>query len=441
MRREEKFVIFIFFPAIALFWAWGLKLSFAQDILFAARDSAIFSTLNQVEAKQRAVTEAMMEAQIKLAESRPRIKMAGKKEGASNLGRLASHIHPYLLLSTAFNNNIDNNREQKSSFINTITPGFQANFTGQGNSVNLDMKINNTFYDKRDTANNQNGTASLLANLLIGRYGLSISDTYFNNYGASETALVNNSDATQLKWRNTIASSLNRQFNRIGFNIGYNRVDCNYTDDISFTNDYAETTYTFRQSLYISKRTQTVFQYNYDTVEYYHDYDPSPNYHFNQYALSLTKVLSAKLTSLLKGGYKLSDYKIGSWAREGNYEFNLSYQPSIRSDCAFDYQYTPHTESNSANNYNKNTLSLSLNHRLAFNDKFKLSLSYVAGLIKYPKMANTGKNNTFTWDFSVSYVFKRWFDLTLDYANTRVISNTATKYINNTVTLKTQGRF
>jgi len=155
MALKINLGIFSFILVAVIFLGWGMNLAFAQESFFAARDNFIFASLNQVEAKQKAMTDAIMEAQMKLAESKPSRRIEGKEKSASGFSDIASRAHPYFLLTTVFDSNLDNVRyDRKSSLINTATPGLKINFKGPSASANLDVLVNNKFYNSHPKSDN-----------------------------------------------------------------------------------------------------------------------------------------------------------------------------------------------------------------------------------------------------------------------------------------------
>lgn len=440
--KRGTFISF-FVPVATIFLSLSIKSVFAQEGFFAARDNLIFAALNHVEAKQKAVTDAMMEAQIKLAESKPGQKIQGSKEAGFSFRDVVSRAHPYIFLNTTFDNNLDNNRDPKSSFINTLTPGLKMNFNSKTATLNLDTSVNNKFYNQRPKSDAQNATVSLLSNFLINRYTLAIADTYYNNYGPAEQ--ISSDDSTydsNVQWSNSFASSLSRQFNRLGFNAAYKHWDYQYRGDAAFESNYSVNEGSLQQTFSVSKKTSILFEYLYSNTAYKHELDTSKDFYYNLYTLSLTKVLTPKITGLIKASYKDVDYKDEGDYKEGIYSLKLSYQASTRTDFSFNYDYTPHDDPDNTDYTIENEFKLTLNHRLAFNPKFRVSLVYDAQMINYPKLDDrVGHSNTYSWNFTLNYFFRQWLDFSLNYMNKDVCGNNVSKYRENIVSLKTQARF
>jgi len=281
-----------------------------------------------------------------------------------------------------------------------------------------------------------------LTNFLISRYTLAFSDGYNNYYGPAD--VVSSDDTSYdntIQWSNSFTTSLSRQFNRLGFNLKYNRLDYRYRGDAAFQSNYYQNTYAFEQTFSISKKTEFLFGYDYSNIRYNHDLGISKNYFYDQYRLELTKVLTPKITGLLSAIYKNADYKDQNDYKEGIYKANLSYQPSLRTNFSFLYQHTPHDSPEKDNYTIDNTYKFSLIYRPVFSSNIQLNLSYQAQFIDYPKQEDPGDNDTYTWNFTLNYFFRQWLDFSLNYYNKQNKGSVATKYMDNVITLKTQARF
>jgi len=417
--------------------------SFAQGGPISARDNLIFASMNQVEAQQKAMADAMMEAQLMAAESKPASKILRSEGSGLTFREVASHAHPYFLLTTTYDSNIDNRRKDPDgSFINTITPGLKVNFDSQYATLNLDGSTSNKYYNQYPDSNNQNGAASLLANFLINRYTLAISDSYNNNYGPARVAASDDStfDNT-LQWNNGFMASLSRQYNRLGFNLSYNRADYQYRGAAASENNYYQSIYDITQNFTLTKKTEFSLGYQFSNAKYRHDAAISNDYYYNQFQFSLTKILTAKITGLLSTAYKKVDYQDKADYKEGIYGINFSYQPTMRTSVSLNYQFTPHDSSSPSDYSISNDILFSMTHRPAFSSKVQFTLSYEAMYLNSAKQIDPGYNNTFTFNCGLNYYFRQWLDFSLHYSNKRTAGSLATKYNDNIVTLQTQARF
>lgn len=422
------------FFIILVFILWAIpKISLGQQIPSLVRENLILVTLNQLQTTEEAIEEAMKEAQLKVMEE----KLIEAKEKGFSFKDLASRAHPYLTIQTKFDDNVDSTpTTRKSSLINTITPGLKMNFRGKGRSLNLDMYIDNAYYNNRSRSNSQGITTYLLSNFGIERYTLSISDNYFSNYISTEELGIN--QVTNY-WKNAFSSTLGRHFNRIGFDVGYSRTDYFY-EPKSDANDYTDETFSFNQYLRIATKTRLLFEYSRGRTKYPHV--PTSDSNYNNFNLAATGVLSSKLTSMAKMGYKVTDNKGAADTRDTTFTTDVGYRVSDRTNLTFTLKHSIHESATKSSYYIQDDFKLSGNHRLAFNPKFNLSFGYEADLKDYPKKAGfTGESNTYTWNFGLSYAFRRWLDFSLTYTNEKITSDVDTEYNRNTITFKTQAKF
>lgn len=407
------------------------RILFAQDISFISRESVILSTLHYLENRQytvnkeMAINEAINETRKGVIEER----------GRGGIPQL----HPYITHEISFNDNLDNTKLEKSSLVNKLTPGFKMNFRGEGNSLNLDTRLINTFYNSRAKADSGGAEIQALGNFRISRYILSIYNDYLNNYHLGKQSVANDTDG-QIDWRNTFSSRFGRNFNRVGFDLGYKRIDYDNISSLR-SNDRVEETFSFNPYLRIAKKTRSLLEYSHIRIKY--EKGPSPDdSDADDFNLSLSTVLSPKLTGLVKAGYKLADYKVSDDFRETSLTANIGYNISERSNLALILKYLIHEESNKADYYTENDFKLSANHRLAFNPKFNLSFGYESDYFDYPKKIELiGKTNRYILDTELNYAFRQWLDFSLKYKNTRSNSNVDAEYDKNEITFKTQARF
>lgn len=443
MPTKGKYCALLLCSALTSF-ILGADLSFAQENVPVTRDNLIFASLNQVESRQKAVADAMMEAQMIEVKNKPAKQPQAKQQSETGFSNLASKIHPYFLLNTAYDNNLYNARyDVDSSLINTITPGLKINFQGRNTVINLDAYFNNKYYSQYYESNMQNGGASLLANFLINRFTLAFSDTYRNYYGKAEVpALDDSSYDNTIQWSNNFSTTLSRQFNRYGLNLIYSRSDHQYRPGYSFSNNYYQDVGTINQTFAVSKKTQFLFGYEYNKKTYSHTLPVSGDFYYNQYKLTLTKILTAKMTALISGTYKTVDYKEDDDYKEGIYGISFSYQPSMRTNLALKYEHTPHDAPNPDTYTITNDVELSMIYRPAFSSKLQFTASAEAQLVGYPKLYTGHEySNTFEFNAAINYFFRPWLDFSLSYKNRKDQGSKATKYVENYTVFKAQARF
>jgi len=401
----------------------------------------MFIILSQLQEKEAAIRDSMEEAQMRLVKSSFKEKGEGKvREGPVLFKTLLSHTHPYLTESVSSNDNVDSQRDfKKSSIINNFSPGLKMNFRDRAKSLRLDFYINTSLYNNRRRSNRQSAGSEAVTTFNIKRYMLTISDTYFSNYFASEEFGVDDHDFDKY-WQNTIGSTIGRHFNRIGFDLGYKQTILE-NEPLLKDSDSIQETVNFNQYLRIATKTQALFAYNYNRTKYTHKLNPDDSQN-NNFNLSLAGVLSSKLTALIETAYLLTDQKTGDDARMTSLSGKLGHQISARSNLALTLNRSITESATKANYYIGNSFNLTGNHRLAFNPKFNLSFNSGASYGRYPKKTDfTQKNETYTLGLGLSYAFRQWLDFSLDWAHTKSESNVSIDSSVNIFTFKTQAKF
>jgi hypothetical protein len=411
--------------------------SFAQQFPFSPRENAIFTALNQLQAREEAIRDSIKDAQMKLIENR----VVETKANVVFFKNLASRTHPYLDLETQFDDNVDARAGlKKSSLINSSKLGLNMNFSGTGKFVNVDMHIDNVSYNNRPRSNNLESEIALTNNFILGRYNLSIYEDYFNNYIAKPHFGIKK-DQFSYYWANTFGYTLGTHFNRLNFDIGYKRVDYDYEPDYS-SSDKINETYSFHQYLLIATKTQLSLEYIRFQEKYKHPFDSPADYNYNNFTLGLTGVLSSKLTGSANIGYKISDYKIGIDHRDLSLEGTVGYKVFERTDLALALNHLIHHETNVADYYIENSFEIGSNHRLAFNPKFNLSLGYKIDCKEYNKKTDLDPGSRIdTFSFGLSYAFRRWLDFSLTYNYSKTNYKDVVGYDINTITFATQAKF
>ncbi len=381
----------------------------------------------------------MEEAQMRLIKSN--FKKKEKKVFFRTLPlRTRAHAHPYLTESVSYNDNVDSaKKKKKSALVNTFTPGLKMNFRDRAKSLGLDLHINNSLYNNRRRSNTQSVESQVVTAFNIRRYMLTISDSYFSNYFASEEFGVDDNDFNKY-WSNTFNFSVGRHFNRIGFDAGYKRANSKYEPNFK-ESDSTQETINFNQYLKVATKTQALFAYSYNRTKSPHTSDPNDS-HSNNFDLSLSGVLSPKVTATAEMAYLLTDNKTSADSRVTTLSAKLGHQVSRRSNLALTLSRSITESATKANYCLGNTFNLTANHRLAFNPKFNLSFNSGAAYSRYPKKADfTEKSETYTSGLGLSYAFRQWLDFSLDWAHTENRSNVSIDYYTNIFTFKTQAKF
>jgi hypothetical protein len=276
-------------------------------------------------------------------------------------------------------------------------------------------------------------------NIALGRYNLSLSESYFSNYVSTPEFGVK-VDTLAFHWDNSFGASLGRNFNRLGFNVGYKRTDLFY-DNNNKKQDHALETYNFEQYFKIATKTRLLLEYAHDKTTY-RAVSSHTDSSDDSFGLTVIGVLSSKLSALLNTTYKTTDTKSLANNREMTYGTTLGYMVSKRTNLALQFQHKLHIDTNDASNATGDTLNITGNHRLAFNPKMNLSFGYNLDLTDYPKsFLFVHEADKATYTFGLTYAFRQWLDFNLECSHARVSSNSSDSYHNNIFTFSSEARF
>lgn len=427
------------FLILMIILSFMVKPSFAQQAAFSPREdamNALFSLL-QAQARDQAIRDSLKGAEMKLTGNKLLTK---EKKTSPRLGGLRLQKHPYLILETAFDDNVDSTQyEKKTALTHEIKPGLRMNVMTGGKSFYVDSYIDSNYNFKRPTGNSQLGVVNIATGFPIGRFTLALNNAYNSNY-ISTPELGIKRDQYVYYWKNTFTSLLGRRFNRYSFDIRYSRADLNNEKDANLDNNVQEIC-AVNQSYRILSKTQVYWEYDYGRTKYTHKYIPGAQYNDNK--LGLSKVFSYKVSGGLKLGYKLDDYKQGNDSRTTTLTGNLGYRVSKRTDLSLSFSQITFEPVEKTNYYLEKTFNLLGHHRLAFNPKFKLTFSYGAEYWDYPKKyaAFIQENAIYNFSLGLDYAFRRWLDFTLTFGHTKRDSNLDFDYTKNGITLRTEARF
>jgi hypothetical protein len=408
---------------------------------FTPRENTIFTTLNQLGGREEAIEEALTGPG-----NIPGKELAGyggtrSRRGSISYARdVASRVHYYLVTDAAYTDNVDSWPKKESDFTYGFTPGVRMSFPARNRSLNLDANLDNNFRNRHAENNTQALNVFAQNSFGLGRTTFSFSDAYFTNYIASSDFNIKKSCLTYY-WKNAFSTKVGRDFNRIGFDVGYNRADYRYESEHQ-EDDRKVETYSIGQYLRIASKTRLSFDYSHSRTHYLRLDPRSLDANTDNFALELSGVLSPKITSSLGTSYQFADNKMEPGSRDRGFSADLAYKISRRSDLALALDYDIHREADASSRSDTYGLQLKLNHRLAFNPKLTLSFKNGFNYINYPKIIGTVTHERdYTYGLGLSYAFKRWLSCSLGWTHYRVESKLSPGYNRNTVLFKTQTKF
>jgi len=417
---------------------------FAQQMPLALRDNAIMSAFQLLQVnRDKAMTSSFQEAQMRLLDGKFKEAVIIKnKPTPSFLSNFRLRNHPYASLESVLDDNVDlSGDHKKTAFSNKVILGLKNNITSKYLTTILDLKLDTTYYKNRTRSNTQGAEVKLQNYFNLGRYAFSISDTYNNNYIVSDNFV--DSDLFEHYWSNTFNTTLSRDYNRLGYSLGYSYIQTEYENDFSLGNDHTDHTFTFKQYLKVATKTRFMFDYEHGITEYIHQQPgASKDFHYDDFSLGVTGVLSAKMTALLNTAYRFSDYKEDDDYNKITATGKISYVMSPNTNMALTYQHIAHDPGDHTDNFRENIITISGDRRLSFNRRFKFTYDASYDRAVYPKGdIRTKRNTRYSWGLGLIYNFREWVDLSLEYDNKQYRSNVDTSYKNNILKFKTSAKF
>lgn len=413
------------------------------------------STIQQLESmRELAMLDAFRQARMRLLDSEMITENYSPQSWLSKLSDIKFRHHPYVTWESTYDDNIDQkpSGEKKGSFNNQLILGVKSNTGGRNWTSVVDVNIDATYYQNRKRDNLLGGEVNLDNYFKLGRYTLSVSDSYNNSQFDINEFLDTNS--FQKFWQNDFNISLSRAFNRVGFDLGYLRTDYE-TDTIanpilntgvnpdnsgldSHTVDQVSLNTYFK----IGRKTRLLYQYTFNRTHFKNNDATNSSYTYDNFILGLAGVLSPKVSGLLKFGYRAEDLKTQPDYNEPSVTGELAYVINKYTDASLFYQYLVHDVNSARDYYRENTFKISGNRRLYFNPKWKVSLSATIDRLSYSKLGTSDNvSNTYTYGVGLSYAFRKWLDFQFNYDRKEFSSKVDTSYNDNLFTFKTQAKF
>jgi hypothetical protein len=324
--------------------------------------------------------------------------------------------------------------------IHSVTPGVKVNLAQKNRFFTLDAYINNVYYNNRARRNTQDAELDMLANFNLGRYSLTFSNDYFNNYigkphfNIKKDGLVN-------YWVDVFAGEVRGHFNRYDYSFGFSHSASRYEPDARISGDLDLDEFSLSQYLSLTTKMQLYLDYRH--VRSHHTYKDSEatDYNSNEYILGLTKILSYKVSSSLSISYDDLDYKTTSDPRGVAFKGNFAYRMTDRSDLNLSFEHSIHKQDEHVNDYLENSLTIEMRHRFNFNPKLAVYSNYNIDYFDSLKKESVQHSNIRKYTIGLTYAYRKWLDLGLDYAYIDRYFNYSPKYENTEVTFRSQARF
>jgi hypothetical protein len=413
------------------------EFSFAQQMVFAPRESVMFATLKTLQEREEAMRVSLKQAQSRGIQGRA----AANKNKEGVLAGIASRTHAYLNTDIQNNSNVDSAAtNRKSSVISEITPGLKANFSRKNASFLLNAYTRGLYSNNRARSNVLEANLDTLASFSLGRYSIFLSNDYFNNYLAKPHFNIKKDGYTHY-WKDTITLDAGSHFNRYDFDVSLLWESARHDTDYSLASDYDEQEFRLNQYFAFTPKTQFSLEYVRNRVKNVYKDTQALNDNSNEYIVGLAHVWSYKTSSSVTVDYKSVDYKVASDTRDIISRGAFTYRLSERSNLSLSLERTMHDSKLPSSNSLEDNFIAVIYHRFSFNPKLSASFTYDADYYDYIKTDPVQRASIRNYYFSLNYAYKKWLDLELGYQHGSSYYNYKPKYEADIITFKSQARF
>jgi len=426
-----------------------------KDIMIDAVFAQLEAT-KEAASRKEAIDRAMKEAGQQLVPVETRVER-GSSGGVPFFERLTNHYHPYITNTVSYDDNVENSvdyeytidEDQTASVINRVDSGLKMSYRGRRWSLVGDFSYTDKYLHNYTSSNFNSADAMLQATTQLGRNELTIFND-FNYYHPAKKDYSGNDDADVISIgknyrRNNFRATLGRAFNRLGFELEYDRMDYKYEPAFEDEN-YHSQRITLKPYWRISAKTRISGKYAYNFKELT-DVDSPDNQRYQDIGMTFFNRLTSKISDEISINQRLTNYKVSDDRKYTTFRTKLAYGVSPRTNLTLDLSHEIYREGDRQENYLEDIFSLSGNHRFVFNPKIKLGLGASAMLRDYVKRVYGTRNrerkrDNYAFNVAVDYAFRDWLDFILSYKheiNWSSLNNNS--YYRNLVTFTTEARF
>lgn len=415
----------------------------AQDTS-AQRKEIILATLDQIqegEAKrEKAVWDAFIEAEKRILETSQEQKIT--REGGF-WEYLSKHGRPSLGHVIEYNDNAGHAEDKKSELINRIQPSFKFEFLNERMHLILDPRFEYTSYARNPK--NNSFIVDFDSHLSLPHFlyhSLYLQNRYTNSYYAPGD-FGTTEDEFPRYWDNYLSINFEKQFNRLGYGIGYRQKFRGFEAKYRSERERIQHTLNLTEFLRIAPKTRLLLEQEYQFTRYLHDPSPSRDSDSQEINFGISGILTAKLTGVAKIGFRYQDYATAEDFKQATLSGDLGYRVSERTGLSFGFQRTTQETTYTDEDYCvTNSFSIGGSNRFAFNPRLHLNFDFSFEYSEYPKKTRTPReDDIYSAELGVGYDFREWFITDLGYSYSARKSNTQFGYDSNVFTLTTKVLF
>jgi hypothetical protein len=324
--------------------------------------------------------------------------------------------------------------------------------------LNFDLGFDETFYQKKKLRTGTGfkfggGSNSLLGlNLDIGigkktaKHSWQVREKIQRGYTYASTLTNGSSGQSQgeIIEKTTSATDLmfGGTYNRLGYEIGFNRTLTEYTG--AYKNSNTTVANELRFSGYFTPlpmpKTHFFGEYTRGWQEYPDAGTTTNNSTNNSVAVGVRGRLSPKIEGVGKVGYEWVDYENGDRSTGNTYEADLTFKASELTSMSLVLSHGIQDASNREYSYDHQTSGV-LGYKHTFAGNPKLSLDAYGSMVM-EKFKSAGENYINEVGCGLSYAFRKWLILKLTYSFTKKTSHTLDdSYRNNIVAASINASF
>jgi hypothetical protein len=229
-----------------------------------------------------------------------------------------------------------------------------------------------------------------------------------------------------------------QSFNRIGYNLGYDR-SATYYESSNKDNNYLDQSFKVGTFMQAFPKTRFFVETQLGRGEYTEAADNQNDVDYWKTYFGVQGNLSKKTVGIVKAGYQYRDYKSGNQLNEPFVEANLNYDYSPKTKLSMRLSRDSREGYYAADGFDEN-------YTAAFGAKYIINSRLNADLdileYMHDKYESGRKDDTYSSTIGLNYIFRRWMTMTLSVTHIqRDSTNSEAAYDNNKCTLSLKAEF
>ena len=419
-KRQGRIFLIVLF---AQFFLMKPSFLFAQGILPAT-------------AKERAIIVAFREEAMRTAFQDAEMKSLFEDYGQkSSSASILSFFHPHASLYTSYNENIFLiNDNVQNDLINTLTPGVKLilgspeDYKTQ-HRLELDTGAVLTYYRDNPELNREKPYATLAYRFGKNNNTLNFDYSFKRLSGMRSSLLTDASGIIDYQYYQA-ALDWESTYNRLGFDLGYNKYAYLYESDVKASNSYQEEVLITTLFFQAFPKTRFLLEYDHGVNEYFKSATSANDSRYNRLWLGVKGDLTRKTSGLVKFGYEMRDYKDGVDYKASTIDVDVSSKLSAKTTFLLSISRESRDATYIGEGLNSG-YSFSFSCNYALNRKLKADLGFID--YSLDDYSDGRKDKTGESSIKLNYLFRKWMKMGLKISHKERNSTLANAGYKNTV--------